>query len=191
MKNEDYSESLVVHFRRAEVLRNQALELVSLDLNERQLFDLELILNRGFYPLTGFLGKEDYLSVLHDLSLSAGPVWPVPVCLDVSEAFARSVQPGQLIALNDQEGFLLATLTVGDIWKPDKKEEAALVYGTGDGSAGGGISGTGTAARGVVVAKGSLQVNDTLFDTDTATAVPGVLSIADIVDNALKLDIRR
>lgn len=135
MKNEDYSESLVVHFRRAEVLRNQALELVSLDLNERQLFDLELILNRGFYPLTGFLGKEDYLSVLHDLSLSAGPVWPVPVCLDVSEAFARSVQPGQLIALNDQEGFLLATLTVGDIWKPDKKEEAALVYGTGDGSA--------------------------------------------------------
>ncbi len=135
MKNEDYSESLVVHFRRAEVLRNQALELVSLDLNERQLFDLELIMNRGFYPLAGFLGKEDYLSVLHELSLSAGTVWPVPVCLDVSEAFARSVQPGQLIALNDQEGFLLAILTVGDIWKPDKKEEAALVYGTSDSSA--------------------------------------------------------
>jgi len=65
---EDYSESLVVHFRRAEVLRSQALELVSLDLNERQLFDLELIMNRGFYPLTGFLDKEDYLSVLHDFS---------------------------------------------------------------------------------------------------------------------------
>ncbi len=134
MKTDHYSESLVVHFRRAEVLRNQALELVSLDLNERQLFDLELIMNRGFYPLTGFLGKDDYHSVLHDLSLTNGTVWPVPVCLDVNETFARSVQPGQLIALNDQEGFLLAILTVSDIWKPDKKEEADLVYGTTDGT---------------------------------------------------------
>ena len=132
MKTEDYSESLVVHFRRAEVLRNQALELMSLDLNERQLFDLELIMNRGFYPLTGFLGNDDYLSVLHNLSLTDGTVWPVPVCLDVSETFARSVQPGQLIALNDQEGFLLAILTISDIWKPDKKEEAETVYGTSD-----------------------------------------------------------
>ncbi len=44
--------------------------------------------------------------------------------------------------------------------------------GTGDGpAAGGGISGTGMAARGVVVAKGSLRVNDTLFNTDDATFV--------------------
>ena len=135
MKTEDYSESLVVHFRRAEVLRSQALDLVSLDLNERQLFDLELIMNRGFYPLTGFLGQDDYQSVLHELSLGDGTVWPLPVCLDVNEAFARSVQPGQLIALNDQEGFLLAILTVSDIWKPDKKEEAALVYDTADSTA--------------------------------------------------------
>ena len=132
MKTDDYSESLVVHFRRAEVLRNQALDLVSLNLNERQLFDLELIMNRGFYPLTGFLGKDDYHSVLHNLTLTDGTVWPVPVCLDVNENFAQSVQPGQLIALNDQEGFLLAILTVGDIWKPDKKEEATLVYKTSD-----------------------------------------------------------
>ncbi len=132
MKTEDYSESLVVHFRRAEVLRNQALELASLDLNERQLFDLELIMNRGFYPLSGFLGKDDYDSVLNNLSLKDGTVWPVPVCLDVTESFARSVEPGQLIALNDQEGFLLAILTISDIWQPNKKEEASLVYGTTD-----------------------------------------------------------
>ena len=132
MKTDDYSESLVVHFRRAEVLRNQALDLVSLNLNERQLFDLELIMNRGFYPLTGFLGEDDYQSVLHNLTLTDGTIWPVPVCLDVNDQFAQSVQPGQLIALNDQEGFLLAILTVSDIWKPDKKEEAALVYQTSD-----------------------------------------------------------
>lgn len=132
MKTEDYSESLVVHFRRAEVLKKQALDLVSIDLNERQLFDLELILNRGFYPLTGFLGKDDYDSVIHNLCLTDGGVWPLPVCLDVDEIFALSLQPGQLIALNDQEGFLLAIMTVSDIWKPDKNEEALHVYGTDD-----------------------------------------------------------
>ncbi len=135
MKTEDYSESLVVHIRRAEVLKQQALELVSLDLNERQLFDLELILNRGFYPLSGFLTKDDYLSVVHSMSLTDGTVWPIPICLDVSESFAGSLQPGQRIALNDQEGFLLAILTVSDVWMPDKKEEARLVYGTEDSSA--------------------------------------------------------
>ena len=87
MKTEDYSESLVVHFRRAEVLRHQALELASLDLNERQLFDLELIMNRGFYPLSGFLGRDDYDALLHNLIIKDGTVWPVPFCLDVNESY--------------------------------------------------------------------------------------------------------
>jgi sulfate adenylyltransferase len=134
MKTEDYSESLVVHFRRAEVLKKQGLDLVSIDLNERQLFDLELILNRGFYPLTGFLGKDDYDSVVQDLCLTDGSVWPIPVCLDVDETFARSLRIGQPIALNDQEGFLLGILTVSDIWQPDRRAEALQVYGTDDAS---------------------------------------------------------
>ena len=36
------------------------------------------------------------------------------------------------VALNDGEGFLLAILTVQDIWKPDKKKEGSAVYGTDD-----------------------------------------------------------
>ncbi|MBE0584949.1 MAG: adenylyltransferase, partial [Desulfofustis sp.] len=129
MNAEDYSESLVVHFRRAEVLRRQALELAAIDLNERQLFDLELILNRGFYPLTGFMGQAAYESVLSRMSLPDGTVWPLPVCLDVDEQTAGKLSPGQLVALNDQEGFLLAILTVTDIWHPDRRAEAEQVYG--------------------------------------------------------------
>ena len=132
MRSEDYSESLVVHFRRAEVLRREALDLVSIDLNERQLFDLELILNRGFYPLTGFMGRDAYESVVHTLLLPDGSVWPIPICLDLGEAQAGMLVEGQKVALNDQEGFLLAILSVSDIWKPDKKEEARQVYGTTD-----------------------------------------------------------
>jgi sulfate adenylyltransferase len=128
----DFSESLLVHFRRAEDLRNKALGYPSLDLNARQISDLELLLNRALYPLTGFLTMADYESVLERMRLADGTVWPLPICLDVKEEFARSLQPGQKLALNDQEGFLLAVMTVREIWQPDKLREALQVYTTDD-----------------------------------------------------------
>jgi len=128
----EYSETLLVHFRRTEQLRLEALELVSVDLNTRQLCDLESLLNRSFYPLTGYLNRADYEQVLVDMHLVEGSIWPMPICLDVDEQLAGSLQIGQRIALNDKEGFLLALLTVGDIWKPDKQREAEAVYGTAD-----------------------------------------------------------
>ena len=66
------------------------------------------------------------------MSLTDGTVWPIPICLDVDENFAKKVTKGQRIALNDQEGFLLAILTISDVWQPDKQKEAASIYGTED-----------------------------------------------------------
>jgi sulfate adenylyltransferase len=131
----EYSESLIVHFRRAEQLRAEAVRLPGRDLNRRQLCDLESLLNRAFYPLSGFLNQADYQQVLTDMRLTDGSVWPIPICLDVDEFFAASLQTGDRISLNDEEGFLLAVLTVGDIWQPDKEQEAEAVYGTVDGEA--------------------------------------------------------
>ena len=128
----EFSESLIVHFRRAEQLRKEAVDLLSLDLNMRQLCDLELLLNRGFYPLNGYLNQQDYNCVLEGMRLSSGEVWPIPVCLDVRDATAAKLATGQRVALNDQEGFLLAILTIGDVWQPDKIHEAEAVYGTID-----------------------------------------------------------
>jgi len=130
----EYSESLIVHFRRAEDLLKKALEFQSLDLNDRQLYDLELHLNRALYPLTGFLNREDYESVVEEIRLVDRTVWPMPICLDVDEHVAKSFVAGQKLALNDQEGFLLAVMTVQDIWQPDKRLEALKVYGTDEGS---------------------------------------------------------
>lgn len=128
----DYSESLLVHFRRVEALRAEALDYRSIDLNARQLCDLELLLNRGMYPLLGYMGKDDYETVLDDMRLTDGTVWPMPICLDVKERVAAGLSIGERVALNDQEGFLLAILTVEDVWRPNKRHEAAAVYGTED-----------------------------------------------------------
>ncbi len=129
---QDYAESLLVHFRYGETLRQKAQGCLSIDLNQRQLCDLELLLNRAFYPLSGYLDREDYESVLDSMRLVDGTPWPIPICLDVDEKTALSLSSGQQLALNDQEGFLLAILTIGDIWQPDKKREALQVYGTDD-----------------------------------------------------------
>lgn len=132
IERKEYSESLLVHFRRVEDLRLKAQEYATLDLNARQLSDLELLLNRAYYPLTGFMRQEDYDNVVEQMRLADGTVWPIPVYLDVPESFARTIEPGQVLALRDQEGFMLATMTVEDIWQPDKKKEAEMVYGTDD-----------------------------------------------------------
>ncbi|MEJ2689076.1 MAG: bifunctional sulfate adenylyltransferase/adenylylsulfate kinase [Deltaproteobacteria bacterium] len=131
-KGNDYAESLLVHFRRVESLREEALGYPALDLNSRQLCDLELLLNRAFYPLAGYNCRDDYEAILSGMRLADGTLWPMPVCLDVSEKLAATLEKGHHLALNDSEGFLLAVLTVEEVFKPDKNKEARAVYGTDD-----------------------------------------------------------
>lgn len=128
----EYSESLLVHFRRAEELRVEALDCPSIDLSSRQLCDLELLLNRGLFPLNGYMCKDDYRSVVDKMKLCDGTVWPIPICLDIDEKTASGLSIGTRVALNDQEGFLLAILTVDELWQPEKETEALSIYGTND-----------------------------------------------------------
>lgn len=115
-----------------ESLKAAAGNLTSLDLTPRQLCDLELILNGGFAPLTGFLSRADYDRVVEEMRLANGALWPIPVTLDVKAEFAEKLSAGQSIALRDQEGVILATLEVSDIWQPDKRREAEKVFGADD-----------------------------------------------------------
>ncbi|MDH5209842.1 MAG: sulfate adenylyltransferase, partial [Burkholderiaceae bacterium] len=124
--------NLYLDAKAAAAAREAAREYPSWDLTERQLCDIELILNGAFSPLEGFLGKADYESVIADMRLSSGVLWPIPVTLDVSEKFAAGIQAGDHIALRDLEGVIVATLEISDLWTPDKAAEAAGVFGTTD-----------------------------------------------------------
>ena len=116
----------------AEAEKQAAREYASWDLTERQLCDIELLLNGAFSPLDGFLNKDDYDSVVASMRLKSGVLWPIPITLDVSEDFAKDLKSGDKLALRDLEGVILATLEVGDIWSPDLDAEAKGVYGTTD-----------------------------------------------------------
>jgi len=123
---------LLVPDQRAEELRQESRDWKSWDLTERQLCDLELLLNGAFSPLTGFHGRADYEAVRDDMRLSDGTLWPIPITLDVSEQFADSIALGDPISLRDPEGVMLAVLHVTDIWTPDLALEAERVYGSAD-----------------------------------------------------------
>jgi sulfate adenylyltransferase len=113
-------------------LKVQARDLPSWSLKPRQLADLELLLNGGLSPLTGFVGRADYESVCRDLRLADGTLWPLPVTLDVSEESAKAAQAAGALALRDVEGTLLAVLRVEDAWSPDREAEAEALCGTRD-----------------------------------------------------------
>ncbi len=123
---------LFVSFDSAAKLKHEAAELPSWDLTPRQVCDLELLMNGGFNPLKGFLTEADYDSVVENMRLADGTLWPMPITLDVSEEFAAGIEADQDIALRDPEGVILAILSVSDIWTPDKAREAEKVFGADD-----------------------------------------------------------
>ena len=123
---------LYVSYDSAQKLKIEAGELISHDLTPRQICDLELLMNGGFNPLKGFLTEEDYNGVVENMRLADGSLWPMPINLDVSEKFAEGLEIGQDIALRDQEGVILAIMTVTDRWTPNKSVEAEKVFGADD-----------------------------------------------------------
>jgi len=110
-------------------LKASSREWPSWDLNARQLCDLELLLSGGFSPLRGFMNRADYEGVCHSMKLACGLLWPMPITLDISEEFAKTLRPGSSkVALRDPEGVMLAVLHVEDVWKPDRSAEAKAVF---------------------------------------------------------------
>lgn len=123
---------LIASDDRSEELRKKSRDWKSWDLTDRQICDLELLMNGGFSPLRGFMARADYGSVVDHLRLVDGTTWPIPVTLDVGDDFAAQLTDGETIALRDAEGVMLAALHIEDIWRPDKGAEAQSIYGTVD-----------------------------------------------------------
>ncbi len=116
-----------------ESLTKKAAGLTRLCLTPREISDLELIATGVFSPLTGFMGKADYESVLHSMRLASGLPWSLPITLSVTSDEAMSIREGMEIALtSDPHPLPLAILKVDEVYPFDKEKEALSVYGTTD-----------------------------------------------------------
>ena len=123
-------QNLVLPSDDAERLKIASENYLSITLTYRQLCDLEMLASGAYSPLTRFMGKETYDAVVDNLVLPDGRLWPIPITFDVDEAFAAQLTDGTKLALRDAEGFMLAVMTIDEIWSPDKEKEAEHVYGT-------------------------------------------------------------
>lgn len=123
---------LLVDQKRSAELKALTLDLPDILLNSRQLCDFELLATGAFSPLDGYMTRNDYESVIDHMHLQDGTLWPIPICLDISEDTAAALKAGRAAAIRDPEGFLLAVMHVTDIWTPDREKEALGVYGTTD-----------------------------------------------------------
>ncbi len=124
--------SLIVDKERAATLKELSMHLPSITLNDHQLCDIELLATGALSPLTGFMCRSDYESVLDRMQLQDGTCWPLPICLGISQKQGERLESGQSLAIRDPEGFLLAVMHVESIWEIDKAKEAAMVFGTRD-----------------------------------------------------------
>ncbi len=124
--------NLIAKPDKANNLKADTQKMKSWDLSAKQLCDLELLLNSGFSPLTGFLNKSDYLSVCKTMRLTNGTLWPMPINLDVSVAFSDNLSIGEKIVLRHPEGIPLAIMQISDKWEPDRAVEAFEVFRTTD-----------------------------------------------------------
>lgn len=100
-----------------DALKQEALNLPSLDLNWRQQCEIELLMNGAYSPLTGFMTRAQCGRVETNRQLDDGTFWPQPVTLACSQPAAKTLQPGDRVALRDGEGFMLAVMTISDAWE--------------------------------------------------------------------------
>jgi len=102
---------------------------LSLTLSSRQTADFELLANGGFAPLDGFMGSDDWRSVVEDIKLADGEeVWSIPVTLATDLDCAE----GDVVSLSSKDGKPLGRLSVTEIFDRDVEREAEQVYRTTD-----------------------------------------------------------
>ncbi len=101
--------------------------LETITLTSRELSDLDMIASGALSPLEGFMGREDYESVLETMRLESGLPWALPVGLSVDGA-----PKGDRVALADGDGTAYAVLEVDDAYEYDKEREAQQSFRTTD-----------------------------------------------------------
>jgi sulfate adenylyltransferase len=107
--------------------------LAKLPVSDADLSTLYRIGDGGLSPLTGPMGREEYDRVLDEEVIVRGGkkyAWAIPLSFPVSDELAKSIKPGQTVALTDSRGEAVGSLEVRDVFGWDKARYVEKVYGT-------------------------------------------------------------
>jgi sulfate adenylyltransferase len=104
--------------------------LPRVQVDSRQLADLEMLGIGAYSPLSGFMDQADYLAVVNGMHLSNGLPWSIPITLSISSEQAATLKEGAQVALIDAQGLLQAVMSIEEKFGYDKEHEASKVYRT-------------------------------------------------------------
>lgn len=120
----------VLDARKKEEISASLDKFKTLSLNNEQVTDAKNV-SRGIYsPLTGFLRKEDFNSVVSEMRLTNGTVWPIPIVLDITDEIYQSIQGEKNLILVDEGNRPVAFLKNSEIFEYNRDFFAKNVFGT-------------------------------------------------------------
>ena len=94
--------------------------LFSITITEDLANDVENIADGIFSPLEGFLGQQDFESVVSRGRLSNNLAWTIPIVLDVDEQTASKMKEAGDVLLQNHQGTGIAILHVDETYSFDK-----------------------------------------------------------------------
>jgi pyruvate kinase len=104
--------------------------LPRLSISEDHFMDLEQIALGAYSPLSGFMNKENLKSVLDNMRLVDGTIWPLPILLDVHKTVADTLKINNDVALCSPEGEVVAVLELSEKFEYSKSEIISKIYNT-------------------------------------------------------------
>jgi sulfate adenylyltransferase len=113
----------------------RAQQMKKIPMTSRETSDLIMMGIGAFTPLDGFMGKEDWKGCCETFSMPSkqGLFWPIPITLSTSEDLAKSIVPGEEVALWDIETeSIMGTMKVSEKYGIDKEYECKQVFRTAD-----------------------------------------------------------
>jgi sulfate adenylyltransferase len=88
------------------------------------------IANGVFSPLDGFMGEDDYSSVIDQMRLASGTPWTIPLLL--TGPGKVNAKPGEELLLVDENDAPVGVLEFSGSFEFSKKEYAMKIFGTED-----------------------------------------------------------
>jgi sulfate adenylyltransferase len=111
-------------------LLDRARRLPAIPLSLRAQYDLEMLAVGAFSPLDRFMARDEYESVLYEMRLGDGTLFPIPLAVPVREDALRGAS--REVALTDHRGTVLALLEVEEVYPHDSLREMRAVLGGRD-----------------------------------------------------------
>ena len=102
-------------------------DMFSIEIDDSLRNDVENIGDGIFSPLEGFIGKDDFESVLKSGRLKNGLPWTIPIILDVEEPTAKKIKDyGEISLKNKGEHF--ATFNFDEFYSYNKLDMVKALY---------------------------------------------------------------